>query len=250
MRIFDIVLPRDNEEEFVDRAKRLGFFGLVILKEISSKKDLSLFRTIEDYDFPVYYGALVNIDDYKELRSILSELFYRIDLYNDLTFVVARDYEFTRKVIETHFHNGIVNPGFLKKEDHLHYRFTGISSIALDRLRKEKRHLIVYGVRDLLKEDYVWRSKYLGRILYLSRFINKWNIPISIGSFARSPEEILHPKILVAFKKYFNIKASVRDVFYENIIRQIVRSRKAKNPYVFTENFEIVKFPYEDSEDY
>ena len=239
--MFDIALPDKNEEELVKEYIRKGYKNIIFLYKVSSFEDIKIFRNIKNFPkINVYYGAIIDVSKMKEVLSLAAELFYNARFFNDFTFILARDFKFNRMVINKHFHNGLVNPGYLKVDDHPNVRYTPIPTKFLKKIVYNNLG-VVFSIKEL-KREYT----FLGRVMYLTRILQKKNIPIILGSFATHPEEIPYKSYLLAWKRVLGIKYPKDLVFSKFILDQIHRTRKAKSPWVFADGFEIVKCPYED----
>ena len=238
-------MPETKEDEIINEYKRNNIKNIIIFYRVSKRTDLKIFKKIYEFkDVNVYLGAIIDNEDHKKTIDLAAELFYNRKLYNDLVIIKSRDFEYNRKILDKHFHNGILNPGDFHEEDTLLFRYTSLSIASINRLKKNNQAVFI-GFSDILKN-----YKVLGRILYLIKILEKKDIPIIVGSLAKSPDEIPGKKELLAFKKILEIKYSSKLVFRDFIIKQIDRTRKAKNLLVITKGFEIVKTPYEDCREY
>jgi len=133
--MFDIALPDKNEEELVKEYIRKGYKNIIFLYKVSSFEDIKIFRNIKNFPkINVYYGAIIDVSKMKEVLSLAAELFYNARFFNDFTFILARDFKFNRMVINKHFHNGLVNPGYLKVDDHPNVRYTPIPTKFLKKI--------------------------------------------------------------------------------------------------------------------
>jgi|GEM_PF-1913453 len=245
MSIFDFALPKTDKENILNEYKKNNIKNVVLFYEISKRNDLKIFKNIEEFKgLNIYLGALIDNDNPKKTIELAAELFYNKKLYNDLVVIKSKDFEYNRKVLEKYFHNGILNPGDYHEEDTLMFRYTSLSVASIKKLKKNNQAVFI-GLVDILKN-----YKVLGRILYLVKILEKKDIPIIVGSFAKSPEEVPGKYELLSFKKILEIKYSNKLVFEAFILEQINRVRKAKNPMVITKGFEIVKTPYEDCREY
>lgn len=239
--MFDIALPNENEEELTKEYIKKGYQNVIFLYKISNFEDTKIFKSIKSYPkINVYYGAIIDVSKTKEALSLAAELFYNVKFFNDLVFILAKDFKFNRAIINKYFHNGLINPGYLDVEDHPNIRYIAIPTKFLKKII-DNNLSIVFSIKELKKNH-----TFLGRVMYLVKILQKKNIPIILGSFASSPEEVPYKSYLLAWKKILGIKYSKDFVFSEFIWNQICRTRKAKSPWIFADGFEIVKHPYED----
>ncbi|HIP66705.1 MAG TPA: hypothetical protein EYH09_01085 [Candidatus Nanopusillus sp.] len=239
--MFDIALPDKNEEELVKEYIRKGYRNVVFLYKVSNFEDTNIFRSVKNFPrINIYYGAIINVSKAKKALSLAAELFYNVKFFNDLVFILSRDFKFNRLAINKYFHNGLVNPGYLKVEDHPNVRYIAIPTKFLKRI-VENNLSIVFSIKEL-KKEYV----FLGRVMYLIKILQKKNIPVILGSFATHPEEVPYKSYLLAWRRILGINYPKDLVFSKFIWNQIRRTRKAKSPWIFAEGFEIIKFPYED----
>lgn len=239
--MFDIALPDKNEEELIREYIKKGYKNVIFLYRVSNSTDTKIFRSIKSFPkINVYYGAIVDTPKTKEALSLAVELFYNIKFFNDLVFILARDFKFNRETINRYFYNGLINPGYLNTEDHPNVRYITIPTKFLKNIINNNLS-IVFSIKELKKE-----YTFLGRTIYLVKILQRKNIPIILGSFASRPEEVPYKSYLLAWKKILEVKYSKDLVFSEFVWNQIHRTRKAKSPWVFTNGFEIVRYPYED----
>ncbi len=242
--MYDIALPESNEEELVIEYQRKKYKHVVFAYYVRDQKDFSIF---EDLPFKlsrinVYFAAIVDADHPKKALSLAAELFYNKTLYNDLVFIVSKNFKFNKRILQRYYYNSILNPGYREVEDPLNARYIEIPTNLLKKLVDNKIS-ICFSLREL--ENY----KYLGRVLYLVKILNKKRIPILLGSFARNPKEVPRKEVIAAWLKLLRIKYTIKTL-NNALFEQIRRTRLAKNPFVFYEGYEVVKFPGEDCREF
>jgi len=154
----DIVFPKNNEEEFLEIAEKLGskLCFAYTEKEFKKKK--------EKYEFACCYNS--NTKD---------------------AFVISDRAE------RGSFENSRINLIFdLEKSpsnDRIHQRESGFNHI-LAKITKEKNKFIGFNFSLILNTDTKERARLLGRMMQNVKICRKYKVNIYVGSFAREPYEL------------------------------------------------------------
>ena len=190
--MMDFVFPKDNEKEFIEVAKRLGYDSLCFvypLKDFNSKK--------KKYSgFDVKYGILV--DEKKVPRARLAD------------FVLVKCKENTRNVIERN--KDLIVFGFEldNKKDFIHQRRSGLNHIMCN-LATKNGVKIAFSFNDLLNYDN--KPTLLGRLASNIKLCRKYKTSIVVGSFASKPYEMRAFNDLTSLFSTLNLNTSEIDNF-------------------------------------
>ncbi|MFH1641591.1 MAG: RNase P subunit p30 family protein [Nanoarchaeota archaeon] len=168
--ITDYVFPQDNEKEFVEMGKRLGYDKLV---------------------FVYNYG-----EDVVEIRKKINNTQIEIGLLSlpknigkaqKITkHVIVRNSKDNRFVIEKNKDLIIFNLEDTGKKEYIHHRSSGLNQV-LCKLASENNITVAFSFNSILKADREYRSKLLGRIKQNVRFCNKYKVKTAVYSFAVKP---------------------------------------------------------------
>lgn len=152
----DVCIPKDNEEEFILIAEKLGTQGLLFLYK-GKEKDLKEIQT--KTKVKLYSG---NIDSGK------SEIMFK---------------EGNRKNVEDKNTQFLYDFEEQERKDSYHYKRSGINQV-IAKLIKDKKKTIVIDTNKLLEKDAVF---YLGRIEQILMLSKKYNLDLIMCSFAKKP---------------------------------------------------------------
>ena len=165
--MIDIVFPKNNEQEFIDLASKLGFSSLVFVY------DKPNFREISSKKVKIHYALLLPIAKLNIARSKKLLAFYKghshareaIERGFDVVFAVEDD----------------------PRPDHLHFRNSGLNHV-LCRFAHKNKVKIGFSFSDILNSNNC--HILLGRIMQNIRFCRKFKVPMLIASFAKTPFEM------------------------------------------------------------
>lgn len=188
----DICIPEDNEEELIDRAKQLGYEGLVFLY---SPQEL---EEIESEDFTVFTGILV---DSKDVSGLKKKDFSEADL------VVAEGdgtESTNRKILSDKRIDLTINLSHLKGKEHTHYRKSTLNQVLAKMARDNNMSYSISFARILKEESR--RVKLLGRLMQNVKIFQKFKVPLLIHSFATCPKEMRNYDDLKSVAKVLGVK--------------------------------------------
>ncbi|MBI2660158.1 hypothetical protein HYX07_03275 [Candidatus Woesearchaeota archaeon] len=179
----DIVLPKNNETEFIEIASNLGIKKLYFL-----------------YDFDSYDGERTA----KKLESITKHLNIPIDigfLVNERNLIkaakqskmlVAKSSSNDRAVIESGKVKIIYGFEEFHKRDHLHQRASGLNHILCE-LASKNKVAIGFSYSMLLSKNPETASMLMGRMMQNIILCQKYNPRMVIASFSEKPYDLRAP---------------------------------------------------------
>lgn len=170
----DVVLPDNNEKDFIAMAKKLGFKELVFLYTSKNR----FYRGTSDLGIT---NALL-----ADEKSIPKDV---------ITFV--RNPADARFVFEAS-KPGCVFDLEIQKKDFIHQRGSGLNHI-MARLASQNGVRIGFSFSTLLNASPLLRSKLLGRIRQNIGLCRKYRVGMVIGSFALNPLDMRSPKDMISF---------------------------------------------------
>jgi len=170
----DIVLPDNNEKEFISMAEKLGFEELVFLYN-SSKQFYTGKARIK-----ITNGLLSN--EKKVQRNFLSF----VQSPRNARFVFEKSRPACIFGLE------------LQKRDFMHQRGSGFNHL-MAKLACQNNVAVGFSFSMILNYSLVNRSRIFGRIKQNIRLCRKYNAKMVAASFALSPFEMRAPKDLIAF---------------------------------------------------
>jgi hypothetical protein len=166
--IIDIVIPQNNEQEFIDMAKRLGY------KALCFAYDRKRSASYDSKGLRILVGMLVN-----ERTSGRPN--------NDV--ILARMP--SRAVVERMKPDIIFELEQEEKKDYMHQRNSGLNHITAEICRKNGTN-IGFSISSLLEVKN--RARVLGRMQQNIRLARKYKLHMVIASFARSPYQMRAPE--------------------------------------------------------
>jgi RNase P/RNase MRP subunit p30 len=183
--MIDIVFPKNKETGFINRARALGYSGLIFVydeKNASKSKIEALTEKVED--FKIYVAVLVESNPEK-----FRKFDYLVTKSNNV------------KVIKQK-----ANLLFDVEEDHdaMHQRRSGLNQV-LAKLMKTKK--VSYGIsfRSILQAKS--RSQLIGRVLQNVRLCQKYDVSVVMASFAKTPEQMRSPEDFKSFLRILQVRA-------------------------------------------
>lgn len=189
--IYDIVFPKDNEEDFLKIAKQLKinkiYFCYNLSNNIKEKKqklkELSFKNNIE-----LKVSIIAEDKDIQKARNFSDVIIYQSS---------QRD----QSILERGKINIIFNLENSYRKDKTHYRFSKYNQV-LAKLCANKNISLGISFKNILEEsNNKKRAVKLGRIIQNIRIAKKYNVDIFLGSFAKKPKEMRSLKDLKSLIK-------------------------------------------------
>lgn len=173
--INDIVFPKNNEEEFIKLADRLGFNSLILVYEYEGTKD---------YD--VLIKKLSKKTKLKIDSGFILKDFKKNIKTDKITFFKSSSN--SRWVAEKKKADVIFSLENQSREDFIHHRASGINQVMCELMKCNDIKLgFSFNMMINNKEK---MSELLGRLIQNIFLARKYNIKIVIGSFATNPYEM------------------------------------------------------------
>ncbi|NQU98396.1 hypothetical protein HQ533_02930 [Candidatus Woesearchaeota archaeon] len=170
----DIVFPKGNEKEFIEKARVLGSSGIIFLYEKDDKKIFEKVKKLNPKNFKVYTGIVGKIS--KKYDHVFSKG-SRQDFENknvDIVFDLEK------------------NP----RKDSFHFRSSGLNQV-LCSLAKENKIFVGFSFNSVLKAKD--KGLVLGRMVQNVSLCKKYKVKMILASFASKPSELRYWKDLVSF---------------------------------------------------
>lgn len=190
--MIDIVIPNNNEEDFIAIAEKLGYNGLCFLydfSEYSGKK-----KKFGNNKIKIHTGILANN---KNLNKIKSEL------KNEKTFVAVKSSDSDKDIMGKLKPNIIFSFEDNIKRDFIHQRASGLNHI-LCRSAKENDVIIGFSLSSIL--NFENKHKVLGKIMQNIELCSKFKVKTVIASFAQKPLEMRSSHDLISLFKALGCK--------------------------------------------
>ena len=167
--MMDIVLPKDNEDDFIRIALRLGIKKLRFLYNLDNFKN----QKQKANDFDVETGIIVN---QKNINEAL----------NHSKFLAVKTSDKDRASIESGKISIIYGLEESYERDYLHQRKSGLNRIMCELARKNGIAIgFSYGA--LLGRDIPASTLIMGRMMQNIVLCRKYNVKTIIGSFSQNP---------------------------------------------------------------
>ena len=190
--MIDIVIPNNNEEEFITIAEKLGIKELMFLypyeNYIKLKDNINKKKEIEGKNkkIKIHYGILADLKNTQKINNKLK---------NKKEFVVIKSSNANREVIEKPKANLIFSLEEYGWKDYIHQRASGLNQI-LCRLANKNKVAIGYSISSLL--DSKDKSVILGRIIQNIMLCRKFKVKTVIASFTSNPYQMRSPHDLIS----------------------------------------------------
>jgi hypothetical protein len=172
--ISDIILPRNNEEDFIKMAKSLGYDSLVFA-----------------------YPHACDVEKYKKSGIHVVSAVLTPTLKKNLNHckVILDGGEHVREGLEQKRIHYLVHLEQDNRGDSLRQRNSGLNQI-LCKLAKKSNVKVVLSVKDLTESKGFNKALRLGRIIQNIRLCRKYGVQLKIASFATNPYQMKSPRDL------------------------------------------------------
>jgi RNase P/RNase MRP subunit p30 len=175
---FDVVMPKNNEQELIDMAYKLGI-----------KKVYFLYEKSEELD--------------KELKIETKVTFEKALLVNDQRFKIPKNHEVfgpaKRSFFESSKMSFLIDFQDQKGHDYLHQRKGGIDQVMVSLAQKKKKTLLFY-----LKN--IKNPQVMGRVMQNINISKKKSLNLGLVSLANTPFEMSSRKDVEALERIMGLK--------------------------------------------
>jgi len=179
----DIVIPENNEEDFIDMAKKLGIDKLIFCYRFS---DFDKY-TIKDRN--IEKGI---ITDSRDIRKAKKKCDFVISNSND-------------RYVFDNPPNLVFELEKLYGKDSMHFRNSGMNQVLFKIAHKNKIKLGV-SLSMILNSSQKNIPVLMGRMMQNIKLARKYKVDIKIASFARTPYEMRPAEDLKNFLNLFSVK--------------------------------------------
>lgn len=185
MKYIDIVFPKNNETSLINKARKLGYSGLIFVYE-----DSNIPREIPQvHDFEIFVGVLTNkLDSFRKSTKFKKNLL----LSNDNSINIIKQRPNVLFDIE-------------EEKDSMHQRKSGLNQV-LCKLMKERNVSYGISINSILRSGN--RAQLMGRIMQNVRLCQKYKVNIVVGSFASSSNEMRNPDDIESLLRLFGVKST------------------------------------------
>jgi ribonuclease P/MRP protein subunit RPP1 len=181
----DIVIPKNNELDFIKIAKRLDFEGLVFVYDnLKEYKDNFLRVKEKEKNLKLFSAFLV---DNKKINKP-----------KEFDLLVVKANENNRTLFENKNIDVVFDVENQNRADFIHQRNSGFNHV-MAKLANEKNIILGVNFSGLLNLDKSEQIKRIGRIMQNIKLCQKYNVEIKISSYALDPYDMRGPKDLQAF---------------------------------------------------
>lgn len=176
-KMIDIVIPNNNEEEFIAIGRKLGYKTLYFLynyDDYQTKK-----RNFADSaDIKIVNGILADGKNLKKIKNKMEET---------SVFVAAKSSDKDIEIMEGSLASLIFSFEENQRRDFIHQRASGLNHILCSLARKNNITLGFSFTSILNAKD---RHEILGRIMQNLRICKQFKVKTAIASFAKDPYEM------------------------------------------------------------
>lgn len=187
--MIDIIIPYNNEEEFIAIAEKLGYKGLYFLYNLNDYLDKYKKLKIKNTKIKIHIGVMVNNKEIHKVKNVLKD---------EKAFVVIKSSTNDKDVIEKLKPDVIFSFEENAKKDFIHQRASGFNHI-LCKSAKDSGVMIGFSLSSILNvED---KHKILGRMMQNIDLCRKYKVKMLIASFAKDPSGMKSPHDLISLFK-------------------------------------------------
>lgn len=183
----DVCFPKNNEQEFIDIAKKLGTKSLIFVYEFTNFKDLDekKKKLSEIKSIKVDLGVMVNDKTVEKLQKNDDYIFARTP---------------SKNLIESKKTYILFDFEMQDKPDFLHHRNSGLNQVIANEMKDK-----ILGISFSTYLNSINKGIILGRMKQNAKIAKKYKVKTFVLSFAKHPYELRSEHELEAFKKIINI---------------------------------------------
>ena len=177
----DLVLPKNNEKEFIEIADRLGINGMCFIYKFKNKNDFlqnqdKVNKLQEKTEIKLSIGLIADSKNISKAKKLAKIVIYK-SIGND------------RHAIEKSKANVVFDLETIATKDLMHHRNSGLNQI-LCKLANKNNVMIGFSFSTILNEERMIRSQILGRLMQNIRLCRKYKVKTVIASFAEKPYDL------------------------------------------------------------
>ena len=177
----DIVFPNNNEEEFIDIGKKLGYTELILVYPLSS--DFTIKKRFNRQDINIKIGVICSEKDIQKAKKLTDYVFVKSKENNQHT--VEKNNNITLFELENQ-----------SKRDFIHHRASGLNQVLCSLIKKNKIS-VGFSFNSVLNSRN--RSAIIGRIKQNIKLCRKYKLKTIFASFADDPYKLRNHKDIESF---------------------------------------------------
>ncbi len=170
----EIVFPKNNEEEFIGIASRIGIKNIIFIYDIGDFKNAEEKVKTINTNIGIETGIIVTQKSLKKAASLSK-------------FLIAKSSPFDRLMIESKKMKLIYGFEELGKKDFMHQRASGLNHINAELARKNNT-IIGFSYGSLIRHENP--SKLMGRIAQNMKICRKYRCKTLFASFSENPFDL------------------------------------------------------------
>lgn len=226
--MIDIVLPKKNEEEFINTAIMLGYSELCFLypygdikekirRDVIVKKFGSLCDKFKSVKF--YLGAFTDLDGSK--KKLLPKQF---DIF------VGKVKKNLRPYLEKSPIDIFIGHEVHNRKDFIHHRNSGINQV-LCKIAAQNKKIMCMSHQDMLKDinKNCKNSTLIGRLRQNIRLYRKYKIMTAFATFSKNPVNMRNPKDLISVLEILGLQSRDAKNCLFTIAKFLKEKRKEKS---------------------
>ena len=177
----DLVLPKNNEKEFIEIAGKLRIDGLCFVYSFKTREDFlkkneKIKKLQEKTKLRLFTGLIADPKNISNAKKLTKVVIYK-STGND------------RHAIEKSKANVVFGLETIATRDSMHHRNSGLNQV-LCKLANKNNVIIGFSFSIILNTEGVARSQILGRLMQNIRLCRKYKIKTIIASFAEKPYDL------------------------------------------------------------
>jgi len=177
----DLVLPKNNEKEFIETAEKLKIDGLCFVYSFKNREDFlkkneKIKKIQEKTKIRLFSGFIADSKNISNAKKLAKIVIYK-SIGND------------RHTIEKTKPSIIFGLETIAARDSMHHRNSGLNHV-LCKLANKNNIMIGFSFSDILNTNGITRSQILGRIMQNIRLCRKYKVKTIVASFAENPYEL------------------------------------------------------------
>ncbi|MBI5392797.1 hypothetical protein HZA96_02915 [Candidatus Woesearchaeota archaeon] len=176
----DIIIPNNNEEQFIKIAEALGYKSLCFLCTIDNFQKRKSFQ--ENTKLQIISAILATKKDFSKAKKYPVLIIYEADAVNN------------RQLIENEKPAAIINIEKFERKDTIKQRSSGLNNVLAELMVRNKIQL-AFSLQDIKQNN----EEYLGRVMQNIILAQKHKIGSIIASFATHPYQMKNPKDIISF---------------------------------------------------
>ncbi|MBS3137051.1 hypothetical protein J4232_01335 [Candidatus Woesearchaeota archaeon] len=194
----DIVIPNNNEEQFIKIAEALSYKSLCFLYSLENFVKKKSFQ--ETTRLHIFSAIIASKKDFSKAKKFPALVIYEADSADN------------RQLIENEKPAAIINLERFERKDTIKQRSSGLNNVLAELMVKNKI-LLAFSLQNIKSND----EDYLGRVMQNISLAQKHKLNCIIASFAVHPYQMKNPKDIVSFFVTLGMNESSAKQSLENV---------------------------------